>query len=122
MTHSPAPKYKHILAEERLSIKNTTEKGNDQALGDNLFGSRGWRAPKSYGRFAELLGAVHGILANGITDEPVELGSDNTSKGDGSNLDTGHARRIVDSGQLGSDASILEYPPMLCAKLNSDAN
>jgi hypothetical protein len=59
------------------------------------------------------LGAVHGILANGITDEPIELGSDNKSKGDDSNLDTGHARRIVDSGQLGSDAFILEYPPVL---------
>jgi hypothetical protein len=59
------------------------------------------------------LGAVHGILANGITDKPIELGSDNKPEDDDSNLDTGHARRIADSGQPGSDAFILEYPPVL---------
>lgn len=88
------------------------EKGNDQALGDNLFGSCGSRAPGSHGGLLSFLGIVHGI-SNGITDEPIELGSDNESKGDDSNLDTGHARGIVDSGQLGSDAFILEYPHVL---------
>ena len=68
------------------------------------------------------LGAGHGILANGITDEPIELGSDNTSKGDDSNLDTGHARRIVDSGQLGSDAFILEFPPALSNRTANEHN
>ena len=59
------------------------------------------------------LGAVHGILANSITDKPIELGSYNKSEGDGGNHDTRHARRMVDSGQPGSAALILEHPPTL---------
>ena len=60
--HSPfrtftPPKYKHI-SEERPSMKSTAENGNDQAQGDNIFESRGLRAPGSYGRRAEFFGGV----------------------------------------------------------------
>jgi hypothetical protein len=56
---------------------------------------------------------VYGILANGITDKSIELGTDNKSEGDDSSLDTGHACRMVDSGKPGSDAFNLEHLPVL---------
>lgn len=51
------------------------------------------------------LGAVHRILAHGITDEPNILDSDKKSE-DNNNLDTGHSSCILDSGQPGNNAFI----------------
>ena len=41
------------------------------------------------------------------------MGIDEKSKGDDSNLDTGHACGIVDNGQPGNNAFILEHLPLL---------
>lgn len=56
---------------------------------------------------------MHGILSNRTADKPIQLGSDDKSKGDDSSLDAGHAHRMVGSGQPGSGAFIFEHPPVL---------
>jgi hypothetical protein len=56
---------------------------------------------------------VYRILANGIINKLIKLGTNNKLKGDNSSLNTRHAYYIVDSGKLGSNAFNLEHLPLL---------
>jgi hypothetical protein len=65
---------------------------------------------------------IYKILANGIIDKLIKLGTNNKLEGNNSSLNTRHACYIVDNRKLSSNAFNLKHLPMLSNYIASEYN